>query len=96
MAEPGRKQEIITFKVDEPLREAMRGIPNRSEFIRAAILSALDSLCPLCKGSGILTPDQQKHWVEFAEHHALAECADCHAVHLVCEAGPEADRHGGE
>ena len=64
----------------------MRGIPNRSEFIRAAILSALDSVCPLCKGSGILTPDQRKHWVEFAEHHALAECEDCHAVHLVCEA----------
>ena len=86
-----RKHEIITFKVDEPLREAMRGIPNRSEFIRAAILSALDSVCPLCKGGGILTPDQRKHWVEFAAHHALAECEDCHAVHLVCEA--EADEH---
>jgi hypothetical protein len=83
---PRPKHEIITFKVDEPLREAMHGIPNRSEFIRAAILSALGSLCPLCKGSGILTPDQHKHWVEFTAHHALAECEDCHAVHLVCEA----------
>ena len=90
-----RKQEIITFKADEPLRRAMRGIPNRSEFIRAAILSALDSVCPLCKGSGILTPDQRKHWDEFAEHHALAECEDCHAVHLVCQSGPEADEHKG-
>ena len=96
MAEQKRKQEIITFKVDEPLREAMRGIPNRSEFIRAAILSALDSVCPLCKGSGILTPDQRKHWVEFTEHHALAECNDCHAVHLVCEAGAEVDGRKGE
>ncbi len=83
------KHEIITFKADEPLREAMRGIPNRSEFIRAAILSALDSVCPLCKGSGILTPDQRKHWAEFAEDHALAECEDCHAVHLVCEVGSD-------
>src|SRR3989304_527424 len=96
MADQKRKQEIITFKVDEPLREAMLGIPNRSEFIRAAILSALDSVCPLCKGSGILTPDQRKHWIAFAEHHALAECEDCHAVHLVCAAGTEADQLQGE
>ncbi len=80
-----RKQEIITFKVDERLREAMKHIPNRSEFIRAAILAALDSICPLCKGTGILTPDQHTHWDQFIQNHALEECADCHAVHLVCE-----------
>jgi hypothetical protein len=93
MANYPRKDEIITFKADEALCRAMHGIPNRSEFIRAAILSALDSVCPLCKGMGILTPDQRKHWVEFAEHHALAECEDCHAVHLVCEAGDEKNSH---
>jgi hypothetical protein len=95
MSQHTGKHDIVTFKVDEPLRRAMDGIPNRSEFIRAAILTALDSLCPLCKGSGILTPDQQKHWGEFAEHHAVAECEDCHAVHLVCEAGAEADQRKG-
>ncbi len=83
------KREIVTFKVDEPLLKAMSGIPNRSEFIRAAILSALDSVCPLCKGNGILTPDQRNHWLEFAQHHALTECDDCHAVHLVCESGAD-------
>jgi len=86
MAGARKKHEIITFKVDGPLLEAMRGVPNRSEFIRSAILSALDSVCPLCKGSGILTPDQRIHWTKFAKRHALAECEDCHAVHLVCEA----------
>jgi hypothetical protein len=91
MSQPQRKHEIVTFKADEPLLDAMRGISNRSEFIRAAILSALDSVCPLCKGSGILTPDQRKHWNAFAEHHALAECEDCHAVHLVCQSGAEVD-----
>jgi hypothetical protein len=96
MSASQRKQDIITFKVDGPLREAMHGIPNRSEFIRAAILAALDSVCPLCKGTGILTPDQRKHWLEFTAHHALAECQDCHAVHLVCEAEPEPSEHKGE
>jgi hypothetical protein len=92
MTKPLKKHEIITFKADAPLREAMRGIPNRSEFIRAAILSALDNVCPLCKGNGILTPDQRKHWREFAEHHGVAECDDCHAVHLICDAESETDR----
>jgi hypothetical protein len=92
-----RKQEIVTFKVDQPLWDAMRGIENRSEFIRSAILSALDSICPLCKGSGILTPDQRKHWEIFAKNHTLEECTDCHAVHLVCDArgnSDEAPRNG--
>ncbi len=83
-----KKQEIITFKVDEALRRAMEGVLNRSEFIRSAILSALDSVCPLCKGSGILTPDQRRHWNGFAKNHPLEECEDCHAVHLVCTADP--------
>lgn len=82
MARP--KQEIITFKVDKTLREAMRGIPNRSEFIRTAILRALESVCPLCQGTGSLTPDQRRHWERFAVSHPLAECPDCHAVYLVC------------
>jgi hypothetical protein len=85
VSEP-KKQEIITFKVDETLRRALRGVQNRSEFIRAAILAALDSVCPLCKGCGILTPDQRKHWDAFSKNHALQQCEDCHAVHLVCVA----------
>ena len=84
-----KKQDIITFKVDEVLRTALEGVENRSEFIRAAILTALDSVCPLCKGSGILTPDQRRHWDSFAKSHSLEQCNDCHAIHLVCAANPE-------
>lgn len=81
------KKEIVTFKADPALVEAMRGVPNRSEFIRSAILAALDSACPLCRGTGILTPQQREHWQQFSRSHHLAECHDCHATHLVCEAG---------
>jgi hypothetical protein len=94
MSSTRKKQEIVTFKADDRLLEAMEGIENRSEFIRAAILSALDRVCPLCKGSGIMTADQRKHWIEFAEHHALTQCEDCHAVHLVCDAEPAAEGSG--
>jgi len=78
------KRDIITFKSDRALVEAMRGIPNRSEFIRAAILAALDSTCPLCQGTGIMTPDQKGHWEDFTRDHSLQECDDCHAFHIVC------------
>ena len=79
------KPNLITFKVDDALADLLQGMPNRSEFIRAAILNALDSTCPLCKGTGILSVDQRRHWDRFAEHHAIEECRDCHAWHIVCE-----------
>ncbi len=78
------KSEIVTFKVDETLLEAMRGIPNRSDFIRQAVEAALDSSCPLCKGTGVLTPKQREHWESFAASHAIQECDECHEFHLVC------------
>jgi hypothetical protein len=80
-----KKQEIISFKVDETILEALKGIQNRSEFIRSAVLSALSDVCPLCKGVGTLTPNQRAHWDSFAHHHTVTECDDCHEVHLVCD-----------
>ncbi|MDQ7781976.1 MAG: ribbon-helix-helix domain-containing protein [Desulfomonilaceae bacterium] len=87
------RQKVITFKVPETLEEAMKGIPNRSEFIRNAILSALDQLCPLCRGTGILAPNQQRHWAQFARDHSVEQCGRCKAVHLVCKCGSENDLH---
>lgn len=88
-----RKAEILSFKVDDSLVEAMKGIPNRSEFIRNAILAALDSACPLCKGTGILTPNQRKHWSSFTADHAIRECSECNELHLVCVKGPKRSLH---
>lgn len=79
-----RKQDIISFKVDESLARAMEAVPNRSEFIRSAILAALDSTCPLCQGTGLLTPEQKRHWDALAQTHAIEKCKTCHAVHLTC------------
>ncbi len=78
------KQSVISLKVDEALLEALRPVPNRSEFIRDAILAALDSACPLCGGTGILSAGQKEHWQRFARTHRLTECGDCHEVHLTC------------
>ena len=87
-----KKQDVITFKVDESLREALEQVPNRSEFIRSAIQAALEGTCPLCRGTGTLTPEQRRHWQAFARCHSLRTCDDCHAVHLVCLAAGRESR----
>ncbi|HUU23484.1 MAG TPA: CopG family transcriptional regulator [Phycisphaerae bacterium] len=79
------KPEIITFKAAADLLKAMKGIRNRSAFIRSAVLAALNNVCPLCRGAGTLNPKQREHWDAFAETHPVAECDDCHELHLVCE-----------
>jgi hypothetical protein len=86
------KDETVTFKADASLLEAMKGVPNRSEFIREAILAALDSACPLCGGTGILTPKQREHWRDFARTHSLQECLDCHEMFLTCSRGRDEKR----
>ena len=79
------KHTTITFKVDEALADELRKMPNRSEFIRAAILGAMENTCPLCQGTGFLSVSQRQHWEEFTAHHELRECVDCSELHLVCD-----------
>jgi hypothetical protein len=81
---PEQNQSTITFKAEETLVDALRAMPNRSAFIRSAILAALDSTCPVCQGTGMLTPEQKRHWDAFSEDHSLAECDDCHEWHVIC------------
>lgn len=79
------KDEVITFKVDEKLSEAMSGISNRSSFIRQAILSALGNVCPLCNGTGTMSVSQKEHWEDFTRNHHLKTCKDCNDAYLVCD-----------
>jgi len=84
MRETDAKPETITFKVEPWLAEALRSVPNKSEFIRRALGAAFDRVCPLCRGAGVLTETERRHWDDFAVGHALTRCEECHARHLVC------------
>ncbi len=79
-----KKQSIITFKVNEDFLAVIRDIPNRSEFIRAAIMAALENVCPLCGGTGLLTPKQKEHWESFSRDHTLKRCDDCQEIFIEC------------
>ncbi len=76
--------EVITFKADKDLMKLLKGIRNRSEFIRTAVLEALDNACPFCRGTGVLTTHRKKHWKDLAGHHSAKECRECHEEVLVC------------
>ena len=88
------KTDLITFKVEPSLAKLINRMQNKSEFIRQSILSSLQSTCPLCQGTGVLTVSQRDHWKEFAAHHAVRRCPKCDAVHLSCEAGSRRSSRG--
>jgi hypothetical protein len=79
-----KKQSIITFKVDHDLLQLVKDMPNRSQFIRSAIIAAFGSVCPLCNGSGMLTKNQKQHWDDFTANHSLEICGDCNEKIMVC------------
>ena len=89
---PINKTDLVSFKVEPALAELIDRLPNKSDFIRKAILAALDNTCPLCQGSGVLTPAQREHWDRFTAHHHVERCGDCQAVYLSCEFGVDSSK----
>ena len=79
------KQTVISFKADETLAAALEGLPNRSEFIREALMAALGGACPLCRGTGVLSPRQLAHWESFISTHEIRRCPECNGVQFICE-----------
>ncbi len=53
--------------VEASLAAFLERVPNRSEFIRRAILSELHRECPLCRGAGIVPIGIGEHFAELAE-----------------------------
>jgi len=86
------KSEVISFKADASMARALAGVANRSEFIRQAVLMALEHCCPLCGGNGVLTPAQRRHWRAFERDHGLEKCLDCHEPRLVCRRSDQPER----
>ncbi len=77
--------EIISFKVDQRLSSLLKRVRNRSEFIRAALIAALDDSCPLCAGTGLMRPEQRRIWEQFVTSHPMAECGRCHETVFTCD-----------
>jgi len=57
------KHRVVTFKVEEDVATFLDGMPNKSEFIRRALLSAFMEPCPVCNGKGSV-PRSLRHDLE--------------------------------
>ena len=71
------KSEIVAFKVDGDLAAFLDKLPNKSEFIRRAILAQFHMTCPLCTGSGVVQAGIHHHFEHVIEHHAARPCEKC-------------------
>ena len=69
MPRKSTKSKIVAFKVEEELAEFLNNLPNKSDFIRKAILAQFGMTCPLCVGSGVVSKGLHDHYKPILEAH---------------------------
>lgn len=75
---PRPAKQIVAFKVEPELAAVLDAMPNKSEFIRAAVQSRLTSACPLCRGTGIAPfSGIGDELTKLVQQHPLCVCAGC-------------------
>ncbi len=73
----GQNSVTVTFKVDEELAKLLKALPNKSEFIREAIMSKMAVPCPACGGSGKMSKRQAMDIRALLESHYVGRCLNC-------------------
>ena len=101
---PGKSQ-IVAFKVEDDLAKFLDNLPNKSEFIRKAILAQFGMTCPLCAGTGVVDKGVHDHYESVIATNNTRPCEKCKTsvtFPLTVDAAPVADRdrirqflHGG-
>jgi hypothetical protein len=99
------KSKIVAFKVEEDLADFLDNLPNKSEFIRKAILAQFGMTCPLCAGSGVVPRGVHEHYKPLIAEHDKRACEKCRSevsIPLNAESIAASDRkrleqflHGG-
>jgi len=72
------KQTVVSFRVDQHLAEILNDIPDKSTFIRDAILQRFHAVCPFCRGRGVL-PQLLADWLKaHTPDFEAVVCTCCH------------------
>lgn len=90
-----KKAEIVAFKVEKELAEFLDHLPNKSDFIRRAILAQFNMTCPLCTGTGVVARGLHLHFNDVIARSLERPCAKCETPQgfpLSSEAFTEEDR----
>lgn len=79
MAERHSQKRAVAFKVESELAMLLDRLPNKSEFIRQAILASFSSACPLCNGEGAVSATIAEHYKPILKDYRFFECRTCGA-----------------
>jgi hypothetical protein len=72
-----RKAALVAFKVEPELARILDQLPNKSDFIRRAIIAQLNMACPLCAGTGTLPRGLHDHYAQHLRDIAQRSCDRC-------------------
>jgi hypothetical protein len=75
--EKPHKPKVVAFKVEEKLAEWLDKLPNKSAFIRKAILSQLGMACPLCNGTGVVPRGLHDNYAAVLSQLKSKQCDGC-------------------
>jgi hypothetical protein len=71
------KSELVAFKIEAELAEFLNKLPNKSAFIRKAIVAQLGMACPLCIGTGVVPKGIHDHYAPLLARHNRRACDGC-------------------
>ncbi len=75
---PRPSKHIVAFKVEPELAAVLDAMPNKSEFIRAAVQNRLASAFPLCRGTGVAPfGGVGDELTKLVQQHPLCVCTGC-------------------
>src|SRR6476469_5136244 len=77
-----QKSQIVAFKVEEELAKFLDNLPNKSEFIRKAILAQFGMTCPLTADAA---PAADQKRIEQFLHGGPLYCARCYPTMSSCD-----------
>ncbi|OAI54034.1 hypothetical protein AYO44_03895 [Planctomycetaceae bacterium SCGC AG-212-F19] len=77
MSRKHAKPAVVAFKVEEELAELLNKLPNKSAFIRKAIVAQLGMTCPLCNGNGVVPRGIHDHYAQLLQRNAQRACEKC-------------------
>jgi hypothetical protein len=77
MTRPQPKTEVVAFKVEEELAALLNKLPNKSAFIRKAIVAQLGMACPLCNGKGVVPRGVHDHFAPLLRTLSHRHCEGC-------------------
>lgn len=77
MARRAPKSQIVAFKAEEELAQFLNKLPNKSAFIRKAIVAQLGMTCPLCTGTGVVPKGIHDHYTPLLNKQNVRKCDGC-------------------